>query len=187
MIQRPIRYYYYRMLRQHSSPNQLAAGISVGVFAGLAVPYGLQILAIIIAALLFRNFNRIAALFGSMVSNPLTIPFVYIIYYRIGNWITGYRVSEEIVDSPDSQAVWAMLSNFEVYRETLTAMGIAALLVATVSALSVYFIAKPLIAKYQRRRKKRLQAAFRVFVERARSFSHRRDTEGVSESGKMNK
>ncbi len=185
MIHRPIRYYYYRMLRQHSSPGQLAAGIAVGGFIGLAIPYGLQIIAIVLAALLFRNFNRIAALFGSMVSNPLTIPFVYIVYYRIGSRITGLRLSEEIADSPDSQAVWTMLNNFEVYRETLMAMGIAALLVATVSAVSVYFITKPLIAKYQQHRKKRLQAAFKAFVERAKSFApQRREAGDVSSSGK---
>lgn len=172
MIQRSVRYYYYRMLRQRCSPNQLAAGLAVGVFIGLAVPYGLQIIAIVLTALAFRKFNRIAALLGCTVSNPLTTPFIYWAYYRLGQRLTGLRLRREIADVPDSDTVWTMLRNFSAYRNTLLAMGTAAFLVALVSAIVVYLVSKPLIARYQHRRKKRLQAALKRFLERAKSLAH---------------
>lgn len=172
MIHRPIRYYYYRMLRQRSSPHQLAAGIAVGVFTGLAVPYGLQIATIILAALIFRHFNRIAAILGCSISNPLTTPFIYIAYYRLGRWLTGIRLRDEIAATPDSQTIWTMLRNFDVYRDTLVAMGIAALIIALTTAILAYFIAKIFIVRYQHRRKKRLQIAFKRFIDRAKSLAH---------------
>ena len=174
MINRPIRYYYYRMLRQRGTPRQLAAGLAVGVFCGLAAPYGLQILAIVLAALLFRQFNRIAALFGSMVSNPLTIPFLYVFYYRFGQRLIGSDNIEPLIESSDQDAVWSMLSNWQAHRETLLAMGSSALIFATLCACTVYFVSHPLLVKYQNRRKKRLQDAFNKFVEGARSFAQNR-------------
>ncbi len=184
MIHRPIRYYYYRMMRQRGTPHQLASGLAFGVFVGLTVPYGLQILTIVLAALVFRQFNRIAALLGCMVSNPLTMPFLYVAYYRFGTWLTGLWVRGDVADT---ETLWTMLQNYsllqnpllylktllEMGSNTLLAMGSAALLIATVAALLTYFVAKPTIDRYQRRREKRLQAAFKVFVERAKSLAQR--------------
>ena len=174
MIHRPIRYYYYRMLRQRGSPRQLAAGLAVGVFCGMAIPYGLQILVIVLAALVFRQFNRIAALLGSMVSNPFTIPFLYIFYYQFGKLMIGVDLSEPVNDSVEHDIVWSMLSNWRAYQETLLAMGIAAVIVASTSAILVYFISRPLLTKYQNRRRKRLQEAFNKFIKRARNFTQQR-------------
>ncbi len=172
MIHRPIRYYYYRMLRERSSPRQLASGLAVGVFVGLAIPYGLQVVSIVAAALLFRRFNRIAALLGCTVTNPLTTPLIYLGYYRLGKWLTGFRMRTEIAESPDSETIWAMLRDYTVYRDTLLSMGLAALIFAIVGSALTYLIGRPLIARYQRRRKKRLQEAFRRFVDRARALAH---------------
>jgi uncharacterized protein (DUF2062 family) len=172
MIHRPIRYHFFRVLRQNSTPRQLAAGIAVGVFVGLAVPYGLQVAAIVLAALVFRRFNRIAALLGCSVTNPLTTPFIYLGYYRLGKWMTGWRVSEKVAEVMDDNTLWEMLKNHEAYRDTLLAMGLAAVVIAALSGLASYFIALPLIARYQERRAQRLKSAFGRFIARAKAMAH---------------
>jgi len=172
MIHRPIRYHLFRVLRQHSSPRELAAGIAVGVFVGLAIPYGLQVAAIILLALVFRRFNRIAAILGCSVTNPLTTPFIYLGYYRLGKWMTGWRMSEKVAEAMDDDTLWAMLKNHEAHRDTLLAMGLAAVAIATVAAIASYFIALPLIARYQERRAKRMKSALGRFLDRAKAIAH---------------
>lgn len=177
------------MLRQRSSPEALAGGLAVGVFTGLAVPYGLQLIFIILAAIIWRKFNRVAALFGSIVSNPLTIPLLYLGYYRVGKWLAGLRpVAEREFDKPvDTGTIWLMLHDFQSYKYILLAMGVVAFLFALTLSLATYFITRPLIFRYQHRRRKRLQEAFNHFMEKARKFTHHAELEGDSSDSSSDK
>ena len=172
MIYRQGKYYLFRILRQNSTPQELAMGIAVGVFIGMAVPYGLQIAAMVGVALFFRRFNKIAALLGSLVTNPFTTPFIYLAYYRIGKWLVGIKGQRKEPALIDDNTVWTMLKEWGHHRDVLVAMGIAALIIALASAAVAYFVSRPLIDRYQHRRKERLRLAFGKFMERARTLVH---------------
>jgi len=173
MIHRSFRYYLFRVLRQHNSPEELAMGIAIGVFIGLAVPYGLQVAAIVLAACCFRRFNRIAALLGSLVTNPLTTPFVYLGYYGCARWLLQLagRSGRELRHL-DEDTIWAMLRYGGRFRDSLLAMGIVALTIGIVAAIAAYFISRPMIERYQRRRRERLAETFGRFMARAKALAH---------------
>jgi uncharacterized protein (DUF2062 family) len=172
MIYRQGKYYLFRILRQNSTPQELAMGIALGVFIGMAVPYGLQVATMVVVALFFRRFNKIAALLGSLVTNPFTTPFLYLVYYRIGKWLVGFKGPRKEPVLIDDDTVWAMLREWGRHRDVLVAMGIAALIIAVACAVAAYFVSRPLIDRYQHRRKERLRLAFGKFMERAKALAH---------------
>jgi hypothetical protein len=177
---RQVKYYLFRILRQNSTPQELAMGIAVGVFIGMAVPYGLQIAAMVGVALFYRRFNKIAALLGSLVTNPFTTPFIYLAYYRIGKWLVGIKGMRKEPTLIDDDTVWTMLNEWGRHRDILVAMGITALISAVLVAVIAYFVSRPLIDRYQHRRKERLRLAFGKFMERAKALVHVHPTKSMT-------
>lgn len=67
--------------------ESVARGVALGLFAGLIVPVG-QILLAVLAALPARA-NVIVASMATLVTNPLTFPLIYYAAYGVGWTIVG--------------------------------------------------------------------------------------------------
>ncbi len=70
------------------NPHKLALSFALGIFVGLAVPMGLQTIAALPFALLFRC-NILVVYLASLITNPFTAIFVYSAMFKIGEFITG--------------------------------------------------------------------------------------------------
>lgn len=75
-LSRGFRYLYIRMVRINDSPQKVAWGMAVGVFLGIFPTFGLGIVLALALAIFFK-FNKAAAIMGSLIMNPLTIPFFW--------------------------------------------------------------------------------------------------------------
>ena len=88
---RPFR----RWLRHRSlwslEQRPVARGVAIGLFFGILLPVA-QILLAAVAAVLLRANLAVAAV-STLVTNPLTFPFVYYLAYRVGSFLTGGRGS----------------------------------------------------------------------------------------------
>jgi uncharacterized protein len=70
----------------------VARGVAIGLFFGFLIPIAQILFAAIVAVLLRGNLTVAAA--ATLVTNPLTFPFVYYIAYRIGSrLLTGETLS----------------------------------------------------------------------------------------------
>ena len=58
-------------------------GVSLGVFIGMTPTFGFQMAIALFFAFLLRE-NRLAALLGVWVTNPVTAPFIYAVEYEMG-------------------------------------------------------------------------------------------------------
>lgn len=68
------------------SPHRLALAFGLGVFLGI-IPVTGTIAAAAVAALFRLNLPVMVA--GSLLTNPVTAPFVYIGSYLLGHWLLG--------------------------------------------------------------------------------------------------
>jgi len=65
-----------RMVREKMPAARIAAGWSIGMFIGCAVPFGFQLVVSVPLAVLTRT-SKIGATLGTFITNPVTIFFIY--------------------------------------------------------------------------------------------------------------
>ncbi len=87
------------------NPRKLALSFALGIFVGLAVPMGLQTIAALPFALLFRC-NILVVYIASLITNPFTAIFIYAGMFKIGELVTGNYLPYEEVEG--------ILSNFSI-------------------------------------------------------------------------
>ncbi len=76
------------LARIRSEPDEVARGMALGLFIGFTPTFGFQMLLALLFAFLLRQ-NKVAALVGVWVTNPLTAPLIYGLEYKIGRIALG--------------------------------------------------------------------------------------------------
>jgi uncharacterized protein (DUF2062 family) len=87
-VKKRLRYLYYRAVRSHGKPREIAMGTAIGVAVSLTPILGHTPLAIALAAL--TGQSKLAAALGVWANNPLTMPFLYGAAYAVGARLLGY-------------------------------------------------------------------------------------------------
>jgi uncharacterized protein (DUF2062 family) len=77
-----LKIYYAR-----GSAHEIALGAAIGAFWGVFPTFGLSTILSLLLYKVFR-FNLVAAISGAFISNPLTSPFLLIISYKVGSYLT---------------------------------------------------------------------------------------------------
>ncbi|MDT8440971.1 MAG: DUF2062 domain-containing protein [Desulfuromonadales bacterium] len=77
-----------RFVRLRGLPDEIAKGIALGIFVGMTPTFGIQMGIALLLAYLFRQ-NRLAAVLGVWVTNPLTAPVIYAVEYELGRLLLG--------------------------------------------------------------------------------------------------
>ncbi len=85
-----LRRLYRRVMAMKGTPEYLARGLALGVFAGWFPFFGLQILLGVSLAVVFRGHKLLAAA-GTWVSNPLTYVPIFLFNYKIGRLLLGSK------------------------------------------------------------------------------------------------
>ncbi len=141
---RPFR----RWLRHRSlwslEQDPVARGVAIGLFFGILTPVA-QILFAAIAAVLLRANLPVAAA-STLVTNPLTFPFVYYLAYRVGSFLSGEEVSgadvalsQEAASHAAEVSGWASaLGNWVASIGVPLALGVVTL--ATAASLLGYLL-----------------------------------------------
>ena len=84
--------YFKELIRLQTNPKDIARGVALGVFIGFIPIWGLLqlIVALFFGAIL--RVNKIAIIVGTMVTNPITIPFIYALCFKAGKWLLKSEV-----------------------------------------------------------------------------------------------
>lgn len=77
-----------RLMRLQDSPEQIARGMALGLFIGMTPTFGVQMILALFTAVLFRE-NKLAAIIGVWITNPVTAPFIYGLEYETGRILLG--------------------------------------------------------------------------------------------------
>lgn len=145
---RILRLYRLRLMRLRGEPHQVAGGMAIGVFVGMTPTVPLHTVLAVIAAFIAGK-SKLAAALGVWVANPLVLPFIYLLDYQVGRWITGTE--------PPSFSISHF--NISVLMETGWDLSypllVGGLVTGALAAVPSYFITKRILLLYREEKRKR--------------------------------
>lgn len=172
---RGLDYINKRMRRLPDSPHRVALGFACGAFVSFTPFFGLHFILAACCAWITRS-NILASLFGTVVGNPLTFPFISVGSLYLGRWMLGRRTDggnfEAITQSfaDGMNAIWMTIKSWFGYgqpmmeglsgflNEVFLPYLIGGILPGLVTGVICYFAISPIVMKYQDRRRRRLRA-----------------------------
>ena len=143
-----LRLWYLRLLHLKGRPEEVAGGMAIGVFVGMTPTVPLHTVLAVSIAYLFGK-SKLAAAMGVWVSNPLLLPFVYLLDYKLG------RIVTRTTPPPFT------MSDFSIHKIIELGWGISfplivgGLLLGFICAIPSYFITKRGVTLYREKRRKR--------------------------------
>ena len=145
---------FLRLIRLHGTPEEIAKGFALGIFIGMTPTFGVQMPISFFLAWLLRE-NKLAALIGVWITNPLTAPFIYATEYELCRLLLGM----ERLSLPTEYSFEALThTSWNVLVPLFVGSLIFAILFGTISyALTLRFIPElkaVKIPRWPRRRKK---------------------------------
>ena len=171
---RSLTYLRLRLTRISDQPHRVARGIACGMFVGCTPFFGLHLPLAATLAWAFRG-NVVAALLGTAVSNPVTIPLMAVLSLDLGRVILGDgltlpfreimtafgQAGDEItrnIEAIFTPAVmhWDKLAQF--WHEVFLPYLVGSLGPALGAALLGYWISLPMVEAYHTLRTKRREA-----------------------------
>lgn len=140
MGQGKIKNFVKKLIRIKDSPQKIARGFAIGVFWGIMPTFGFAIVFSLPTAVFLKG-NKLAAVVGTVVANPLTVPFLYPLEYKIGQLILR---TEPLPLSWDFFSLRSLLSLGKSFL-------IGGVIFAIGMALLTYFLVLQIIARYRSR------------------------------------
>ena len=169
-ISRAIEYISIRLMRIPDTPHKISLGMSCGIFASFTPLFGLHFLIAGLLSYLLRA-NVLASLIGTFVGNPITFPIITVFNLKLGEWILG---SSEYSSGDGGKIFEGFLDFiFLIYKSFFTEGSIGennvprmneflngvfipyslgGLILGIFIAVISYFLLRPLVATYQKKR-----------------------------------
>lgn len=151
---------YVRLMRSPGAPREVASGIALGLFLAM-LPVLQTPLAIGVAELLRRVFrvriSRVAALMGTWLTNPLTGAVLYGGAFFLGRPLARWLLPQEMLAAPDRALSLSFASAGPFAVEVLLSLLLGGILIGLPVAVGGYHLTLSLIARYQRRRVRRVR------------------------------
>lgn len=132
-----------KMVKDPLPPEDVAAGWALGMFVGCAVPFGLQLLVSIPLALMMR-VSKVGATVGTLITNPITIFFIYPAQtWVMYNIIFGRRELKELPTE------WTWASVRALGTDVLVSFLLGGLALALILSPIVYFAVKRFVIRHR--------------------------------------
>jgi len=145
-----------QMVKDPLSPERVAAGWALGMFGGCFIPFGMQLVVTVPLSIWWR-VSKIGATVGTLITNPVTIFFIYPVQCWVGSRLVGSPLSWEYLRgeafeklahaSAFSAEGWRILSDLGV--RVLGGFFAGGLLLALVCTPPTYFIVKQIVIRYR--------------------------------------
>jgi uncharacterized protein len=145
---RGMDYIRKRLHRLPDSPHRIALGFACGAFASFTPFFGFHIVLAAALGLLVRG-NILAAVFGTIVGNPISFPFIAAASLETGWWILD--TSGDSAGS-DFSVGWLLENIEQIFLPYLVGGILPGLLAGVIS----YWTIGPIVEAYQNRRRRRL-------------------------------
>ena len=142
---------YEKMVGDPLPPEDVAGGWALGMFVGCAVPFGLQLLVSIPLAMMMR-VSKVGATFGTLLTNPVTIWFIYPAQTWLVNKVLfgGSLSFERLMD-----VEWTWEAVRKLGAEAMASFFLGGLLLAIVLTPLTYFAVKGIVVRHRARKEAR--------------------------------
>ena len=139
------REFYTRFLSLSGAPQDIARAMTLGIFIGVTPTIPFHTALVMVSCLVFRQNITAAVLGATIVSNPLTIPFLYLAAYELGVVVLGMPANPFAVTRYDIRSV------LEIGLHILYPLQVGGLLLAALFAVPSYFLARHAVVKIRSR------------------------------------
>ena len=138
-----------KMVNEPLSPNRVAAGWALGMFAGCAIPFGFQLVISIPLSVMFR-IGKVGATLGTLITNPVTIIFIYPAQtYVVSRLFFSGSLTYERLKTVE----WTFDSAVQLGTEALLSFLIGGLLLALIMTPITFFAVRSLVKRTRARRR----------------------------------
>jgi uncharacterized protein (DUF2062 family) len=134
---RRIRYEIIKIARAHATSHEIAYGAAIGAFISIFPTFGTGTL-LVLLLYRFLNFNLVAAVSGSLISNLFTAPFFLLLSYKIGCLFWAPSAPLEL-------KTW-----YKHLDEVGMSVLIGSFLLSLVSSILIYFAVKYIVQYYRK-------------------------------------
>ena len=154
------------MLSMRGSPEAIALGAAIGIFVAFTPTVGFQMLIAAALATVFRA-NRLAAIVPVWITNPATIPFIFLFVYRVGTLVWWDGPPPEVVreylmslvvrlSMLEFYAFWEQfLELFRIGKDVLIPMFLGGAIVGAIFGLASYPFTLRFFQRFHNFREKR--------------------------------
>ncbi len=154
---------YVRLIKMHGEPRTIALGLALGLFIGMSPFMGFHMIAALFFAAILK-WNKLSAVIGVWISNPLTAPLIYGSTYFTGARILNFFREKEISLRRNFD-FRSIESYFDNAPDIIWALITGGIVIGILVALIGYFISYFAIVEYRedikiriaRRRERRKQ------------------------------
>jgi uncharacterized protein (DUF2062 family) len=137
--------FYNRFLSLSGKPEEIARAMALGVFIGVTPTIPFHTALVMVSCLIFRQNITAAMLGATIISNPLTIPFLYLAGYELGVLVLGLGANPFVLADYDVRSI------LEIGWHILYPLMVGGLLMACVFAVPSYFITRHTVVKLRKR------------------------------------
>ena len=147
-----------QMLKDPLPPARVAAGWALGMFVGCFIPFGLQLVISVPLSFLLR-VSKIGATVGTLVTNPVSIFFIYPVQIWVGSRLVGMPLTWEYIHDISIKLAqisllraegWRVLS--EIGGRVLGGFFAGGFLLALVCTPITYWTVQRIVLRYRQRR-----------------------------------
>ena len=153
---RTVLRFYARILREKADARYIARGWAIGMFCGCFFPFGIQLLISIPAAFILRG-SKIGATLGTLLTNHVTIFFIYPLQCYVGDHLMGGRLSWEQIKEAMAKVLseQSFSSLFELGWHLTIAFFVGGAILTAIMTPITYIGVKNLVEKRQEKRLKK--------------------------------
>ena len=139
------RFLKRKMVREPLTPEAIAAGWALGMFVGCAIPFGLQLVVSVPLALMMR-VSKIGATVGTLVTNPVTIFFIY----PAQTWLVNRLLFDGSLSfSRLVEVEWTWEAVRKLGAEAMASFFLGGFFLAIVLTPITYCVVKRLVIRYR--------------------------------------
>ena len=154
---RSITYFRKRVLRLNGSPHTVAIGFGAGLVVAWSPLFGFHYVLAVTLAYLVRG-NILAAVLGTTIGNPLTLPAMWALDYKVGEFLLGAPPG----GNPPHIFHNLAEKSFDAILPLLKPLFLGSITLGLISGAISYFIVRVAVQAYQEARRHRLAARRRV-------------------------
>ncbi|RMD87273.1 MAG: DUF2062 domain-containing protein [Alphaproteobacteria bacterium] len=148
------KYLWRRLARLRDSPHGIAAGVASGIAISFTPFMGFHLIGAMGLALVTRG-NVIAAWIGTLVGNPWTFPFIWLLIHRVGTWILGLPPTAEA----ERLSIDLLVAHPAVMIESLLwPMSVGGVTLAVLTWFASYWPLRRALERFQESRRLRIIA-----------------------------
>jgi uncharacterized protein len=139
VLRKKFRHFYEKFIWLKGEPTSIAYSLAIGVFVGTTPTIPFHTMIIVSMGFMFRQ-NITAAYIGSwIISNPLTIPLLYLSEYQLGISLLGMAPYDLSFKDYAQGSIATM--GWQIFVPLLT----GGIIMAPILAVSAFFISRRLI------------------------------------------